>query len=318
MPSRHAGLFWCATFVLLDAAQAVAFGSYLQSMDSFLLGFLVFGLSSVACLATAPWYGPGQISIALADPGALARLNACTAGGWISYLGALQIIEPAVAFTIFSGAIPLTLIGAAAFGAREAEAPANRIEVAGNAIIALGIAVLAAVTLGGWSGFVRGGTAIAAFGIALSLISGALMSGMLLSSYRLSRQGVGPAAMFGLRFPLYLGLALAGFALGLDAKVPVAWPELLQAIAVGLLVLAFPIYAVQKAVSLTSTLTLGTATALIPVVVFLMQIAEGRVPYSQATLAGLAVYLAGALVATAGRLHASKTAARVAALAPLQ
>ena len=304
MPSRFAGLLWCATFVVLDAAQAVLFGTFLQSMDSFLLGFIVFGLSSVACLVTAPLYAPGQVSIAVRDARTLAWLNVCTASGWVSYLGALQLIEPAAAFTIFSGAIPLTLIAAAWLGLREAEPIENAVEFAGNAMIAAGIVLLAIFTLVGWSGFVRGGVLVGFIGILLSVLSGVMMAGMLLASYRLNRQGVGPAAMFGLRFPLYLTVALGGFLLGLDAKEPLPSAELLWAIALGFLVLAFPIYAVQKAVALTSTLTLGTATALIPLVVFLMQTAEGRVAYSNATFAGLAVYFAGALLATAGRLRA--------------
>ena len=137
----------------------------------------------------------------------------------------------------------------------------------------------------------------------LAVVSGVLMAGMLIASYRLNRIGVGPAAMFGLRFPLYLAVALGGFLLGLDAKGPAPPADLIWAVAVGFLVLAFPIYAVQKAVALTSALTLGTATALIPLVVFLMQMAEGRVAYSNATFAGLAVYFSGALLATAGRLR---------------
>ncbi len=141
-------------------------------------------------------------------------------------------------------------------------------------------------------------------GILLTAVSGCMMAGMLLCSYRLSRQGVGPAAMFGLRFPIYVVLTAAGYMLGLDAKEAVSVSELAWVFAIGLLVLAFPIYAVQKAVTLASALTLGAATALIPVVVFLMQIVEGRVAYSNATLAGLLIYIAGALIAAAGRLRA--------------
>ncbi|HEX2843089.1 hypothetical protein [Hyphomicrobium sp.] len=305
MLSRYSGLLWCATFVVLDAAQAVVFGSVLQRMDSLLVGLLVFGISSVGCLVGAPWYAPGQIGIALRDPRTLVVLNMCTACGWIAYLCAVQLIEPAVVVTVFSGTIPLALIAAAAAGVRETEPLANKIELAGNAIIAFAIVVLSGITLAGLSGFMRGSMFVGLAGILLTVVSGCMMAGMLLCSYRLSRKGVGPAAMFGLRFPLYVLLTGAGYALGLDAKEAASSPaELAWVFAIGLLVLAFPIYAVQKAVTLTSALTLGAATALIPVVVFLMQIVEGRVAYSNATLAGLAIYIAGAVIAAAGRLKA--------------
>lgn len=308
MSIRLQGFLWCATFVVLDAAQAVLFGGFLQRLDSLLVGFLVFGLSSLACLVVVLLRAPGELRAALHDPRTLVALNLTSAGGWLAYLGAIQLIEPAVAFTIFSGVIPLTIVAARAWTHGGADTSLDPWELTGLALLALGLLVLAVSTLAGWSGFVRGGAGVAALGIVLSVVSGIAMSGMLLASYRLSHQGVGPAAVFGLRFPLYLLLAGCGYLLGIDDKGPVAPADLLVAVAVGLGVLAFPIYAVQKAVSLTSALTLGAATALIPVVVLAMQMVEGRVAYSGATAAGLAIYTAGALLAAAGRTRAEATA----------
>src|SRR5690606_20961404 len=120
--------------------------------------------------------------------------------------GALQLIEPAIAFTIFSGIIPLVVV--AARGRLHVDAgPMHASERLGFSLLALGLLALAGATLAGLSGFVRGGVGIAALGLALAVLSGVAMSGMLLASYRLSAQGVGPAAVFGLRFPLYLLLA---------------------------------------------------------------------------------------------------------------
>ena len=50
--------------------------------------------------------------------------------------------------------------------------------------------------------------------------------------------------------------------------------------------------------------------ALTPVLVFLMQMVEGRVDYSRATAFGLAVYIAGALAAAAGRARTAGAEAR--------
>jgi drug/metabolite transporter (DMT)-like permease len=304
MSLRLQGFLWCATFVVLDAAQAVLFGGFLQRLDSLLVGFLVFGLSSLACLAFVLLRAPREIRSALDDPRTLVALNVTSAGGWLAYLGSIQLIEPAVAFTIFSGIIPLTVVAARTLLRAAAATALDAWERIGLAVLTLGLAALSVSTIAGWSGFVRGGAGVAALGVGLSVVSGIAMSGMLLASYRLSHQGVGPAAVFGLRFPLYLLLAGCGYLLGLDDKGSVAPSDLLLAVMVGLCVLAFPIYAVQKAVSLTSALTLGAATALIPVVVLAMQMAEGRVAYSGATAVGLAIYTAGALIAAAGRARA--------------
>lgn len=300
MTPRLQGLIWCATFVVLDAAQAVLFGGFLQRMDSFALGLLVFGLSTAVCLAATAVFRPHALRAAWASPKALVALNVSSALGWLAYLGAIQLIEPAVAFTVFSGLIPLTVI--ATRGRWHIDAAAMHVsERFGFAVLALGLAMLSFATLAGLSGFVRGGFGVAALGLFLAAVSGVAMSGMLLASYRLSACGVGPAAVFGLRFPLYLLLAGSGYLLGLDDKGPVAPVDFAGAVALGLIVLAFPIYAVQKAISLTSAMTVGAATALIPVVVLALQAVEGRVDYSHATAAGLAVYTVGALVAAAGR-----------------
>jgi len=302
-PPLH-GLLWCATFVVLDAAQAVLFGGFLQRHDSLLVGFLVFGLSSLACSAVVLARTPGELHAAFRDRRTLVALNGFTAGGWLSYLGAVQLIEPAVVATIFSGVIPLTVVIVRAGTRGATTAPLDVWERIGLAVLVVGLIALSVSTLAGWSGFVRGGALVAGLGIVLSVLSGIAMSGMLLASYRLSHQGVGPAAVFGVRFPFYLLLAGCGYLLGLDDKGPVAPGDLLLAVAVGFVVLAFPIYAVQKAVSLTSALTLGAATAVIPVAVLAMQVIEGRVAYSGATAAGLTIYTAGALLAAAGRTRA--------------
>jgi drug/metabolite transporter (DMT)-like permease len=301
MLPRLSGLVWCAIFVVLDAVQAVAFGSFLQTMDSFLVGLIVFGSAWAACLLFIAVFAPHQLAAARGDLGAVVWTCVYTAAGWLTYLGAIQLIEPAVALTIASGAVALTMVAASLAGMREASPVKNAIEAAGYGLIALGIVLLAVFTLLGWSGFVRGTHEIGMLGVGLAFLSGAMFALMLLTTYRLDRLGVGAAAVFGLRFPLYLLLAATGFLLGLDDKGPVPATDLFYAYLIGLVVLAMPVYAVQKAVSLSSSLTLGTAAAMTPVLVFFMQMVEGRVDYSGATALGLAVYIAGALTAAAGR-----------------
>lgn len=300
---RLQGFAWCATFVVLDAAQAVLFGSFLQRMDSLALGFLVFGIPAAGCLALTAIRAPSEFRAALSAPGELLALNVSSAAGWLTYLGAIQLIEPAVAFTIFSGVIPLAIVAARPRLPADGGAP-HGCERIGFAVLAMGLVALGASTMAGYSGFVRGGLGVAALGLGLAAFAGIAMAGMVLASYRLSARGVGPAAVFGLRFPLYLVLAGAGFLLGLDAKGDVAHGEFLVAVLLGLAVLAFPIYAVQKAVALTPASTLSAATALIPVAVLVLQLFDQRVSYSNATAAGLAIYTLGALLAAVGRARA--------------
>lgn len=297
------GLAWCTTFLILDAIQAVYCGGIFQRIDSFGFGAIVFGAPAVLAIAWVWLTRPTQLAAALKARSSLIWLNITTAGAWGTYLIAIQLIEPAVAFTLFSGIIPVSALVAARIGIGAPVGRQSTMEKAGMVLLIVGMALLAAFTLMGLSGFVRGGLAVALTGLGLALVAGTLITGMLLSSHGLVRSGVGPLAQFGLRFPLYIVLAAGGYALGLDAKASIPLPDYLVAVAIGLAVLAFPIYAVQKAVALTSTATIAAFAAAGPLVVFVLQIFEGRVDYSAATLAGLIVYFAGALTsALAGAL----------------
>lgn len=300
------GLAWCFTFVILEAAQAVFFGGVFQRMDAFLVGSLVFGLSTAATLAWMWAVDRSQLIHAFSNRAALVGMNISAAGGWLAYLTAIQLVEPAVCFAIFSGAVPLATLVAARCGVAEATAARNRLESWAYVTLLFGLLVLVGVTVSGNSGFVRGGLFAAMAGLALSAVSGALIAVMLFYCRRLDRAGVGPVAQFGLRFLLYIFLSIGAATFGLDAKGTVTPADIALVVFVGLLIMAFPIYAMQKAVSLVSPLTIGAVTALGPLFVFVFQFVEGRVAYSPATMLGLGIYFVGAIGASLGAARVAR------------
>lgn len=300
MSPSTVGVLWCLVFIVLEAVQSVYFGGVLQRMDSFLIGFLVFGITTTVALLLTGLRAPVEILRALRRPWALLGVNLTAAGAWILYLLAVQTIEPAVVYTIFSGTIPLTTIVAARLGVPEANDIRSGLEGLGNVVLLVGLAVLAVATLTGWSGFVRGGLAEALLGLGLTVGSGVIVTWMLFFCRRLDRVGVGPLAQFGLRFVLYVALAGFGALLGLDHKEAVPTVDTLYVVAVGLAIMALPLYAVQKAIALVSPLTIGAVGALGPLVIFLLQLVEGRVDYAPVTLCGLLIYFTGALIAAYG------------------
>ena len=81
--------------------------------------------------------------------------------------------------------------------------------------------------------------------------------------------------------------------------------EVAAILAIGLLLIVPPLYALQRAVALISTLSISVLAALGPFVIFGLQMIEGRVTYSAATLAGLTVFFVGAMVAALGALRAT-------------
>ena len=112
-----------------------------------------------------------------------------------------------------------------------------------------------------------------------------------------------PGVVFGLRFPMYVVTAGALAAAGFDQKASLPMAEVAAIVALGVLLIVPPLYALQKAVSLVSALTISIITALGPFVIFVLQMGEGRVSYSNATLIGLAVYFAGATIAALGAVQ---------------
>jgi drug/metabolite transporter (DMT)-like permease len=300
MNNATLGLLWAFSFVILEAAQAVYFGGVFQGYDSFLIGAAVFGVSAMISLAWTALRSPQELRIAWREGGALAGLNVSTAFVWVPYFFALQMIEPAVVFTIFSGLIPISILAAHVLRVPEAPALRNRVEGAGLCIVFVGLVYLAAITLLGQSGFVRGDTFVAMTGLVLSCASAISFAAMMIYSQRLHRLGVAPVTQYGLRFPLYILVALAAAWFGLDSKGAVEIGGLVYVVLIGFFVMAFPVFAMQVAISLMSTLTVAAITALGPLFVFLFQIIEGRVDYAPATMAGLMIYCAGAILAAYG------------------
>lgn len=137
------------------------------------------------------------------------------------------------------------------------------------------------------------------------MADGVLFTWLLIYCQRMDRVGVGPGAVFGLRFPLYVVFAGGMAAVGIDDKETLPVLETIVVIAIGLALIIPPLYALQRAVALVSTLTISTLTALGPFVIFALQMVEGRVDYSPATLAGLFVYFTGATVAAFGAVQAT-------------
>ncbi len=300
MTPHRLGLFFCMAFVSLEACQAVYLGAVFQALDSFVVGAWVFGLSVIGSVAVTAWRRPRELAAAGRSLRLVLVLNLTAALTWCTYFLAIQLIEPAVVFTIFCGMVPLGTRLAAAFGMREARAPTLVWLQVGEATILVALLGLAAATLMGLSGFVRGGFVVALAGVLLAAVSGGVTAAVILLSVRLSARGVGPLAQFGLRFVLYATLACVAALAGIDDKgTEVSGWQITKAVLVGLAVIAFPLYLVQKAVALISATTIAAVTALGPALVFGLQILEGRVAYAPATLAGLALYIAGALIAVA-------------------
>ncbi|MGH1482013.1 MAG: hypothetical protein ACRBM6_25325 [Geminicoccales bacterium] len=296
MTDTMRGLLYCLVFLLLEAIQAVYFGGVFQGVSSFLVGALVFGTTSSVLLVLIAIRQPSQFSIMYRLRWDVVVVNVLNAAAWIAFFMAVQIIEPAIAFTLFSGALPITVVVAASLGMSFAEPVASKSEGASYLILIASLIFLVYITVSDLSGFVRGSAIHGLIGASLALFAGAAISLAVIACRRMDAKGLGPTAQFGARFILYAVIAAILAVAGVDSKGPVSANEVFQVFFVGLAIIAVPIYAFQRAVPLVSAKTIAVATATGPLIVFGFQMVEGRVAFAPATLLGLIVYCSSAFL----------------------
>ncbi|MEM9062287.1 MAG: hypothetical protein AAGD13_17650 [Pseudomonadota bacterium] len=304
MSRAATGVIWALAFVALESLQFVFFGGIFQRVSSVLFGSIAFAIVVAGFVGWSAWRRREDLLNAIRQPGLLLLINVTATASWLMLLLAVQIIEPATAYTVGSGAMPIAAWAAYRLGFAESDAPRNRAEKLGIVLIGFSLIYLSAITVAGWSGFARGGPVAAMTGIALAFAEGVLFTFLLIFCRRLNRSGVGPSTVFGIRFVLYVIVAgmLAGA--GFDAKGTIGSGELSIFVALGLLLIVPPLFALQQAVSLVSTLTISVLTALGPFVIFVLQSVEGRVDHSWATLFGLTLFFAGANLSAIGAVRA--------------
>ena len=210
------GVIWGVPFVVLESIQFVFFGNVFQRISSALFGCLVFGITTIFIAGWAARARPAELDQAFSHPGHILAINLVTMASWITFLIAVQSIEPAIAYTIGAGAMPITTWLAHRAGVPEGDSMRNRTEALGNLLILDTIVYLATISIAGQSGFVRGCTLSAVLGVALAFGEGALFTWQLIVSQRIDRTGVGPAVAFGLRLPLFVLTAGALAGIGFD------------------------------------------------------------------------------------------------------
>ena len=274
-------------------------------MSFLLFGFLVFGLIVILFVGWTVLFNRKQFAIALAQPRLLLAVNAGAVVTFTAYLTSVQLIEPAITYTISSGTMPITAYVFYRMGFGEGESMRNRSEAVGNLLIFCSILFLGIVTVAGLSGFVRGGTLAGLLGVLLAGVDGVFFTLILVYSQRLNRVGLGPGAVLGVRLPLYVIVTGCLAFMEADAPDMLSGPEIVTYVLIGLLLTVPPLYLLQRAVPLISTLTLSALTALGPFVIFALQLVERRVGYSDATMIGLSIYFCGALLLAYGAVRGS-------------
>ena len=288
--SEAAGFLASLVFTCLASVRDVYFGGLFQSTSPLGVAVVAFTLCSVIFLPIALVGSPGSLGRLLRHRRVLLWVNVTTALAWISFFYALSTIEPLLVQILFAGVGPLSVVWIDRF----AGLPSPPLRPGERQIhLALGASLVlaAGVALAGLSGAGPQALGTSALGVALATGAGVSISASTVLSRRLNDAGVAPAAVISLRFVGAIGLALtlslasgsSMLALGSKADVAVV-------LGAALFLIVLPNYVNQVGIALASPLTVRAVMALGPVLIFGLQLVEGRLSPSPSSLATAVLY----------------------------
>jgi drug/metabolite transporter (DMT)-like permease len=298
-------------FVVLSAFRDVFFADTLRTAPFFAVAFIAFAICTAAFLAVALFEKPRTLRLVFADFRTFAAMNLFTALAWLCYFQSLRYLEPAIANVLHAGVGPLTIMAMGVAGWRIVDAGVmTPVEAACQAAMALCLAALIAVALGGLSAGEGGVPALV--GCVFVVVSGAAITIATLYAKRLHDDGASAAAVVATRFLGVLAAGMVALSFGpMEARAAVVSPAAWLALApAAFLFMAVPIYLNQIGIRLVSPLTVRVLLALGPVFLIGLQTAVGGMKLSGYSLAGVTAYSAIAIVAALARLvSAAATAA---------
>jgi hypothetical protein len=278
-PRREAtGFLVAAAFVLLAAVRDVYLGGLFQRITPLLIAIVAFSLCTVL-------------------------VNITTACAWVGFLYALKLIEPTIVQILYSGIGPLSVIWIERNFSTAGGVPLSRPERIAFLGLFAALMFSAVVVLAGLSGAPSASIGDAALGVIFAAGGGIAISVATMLCRRLNDAGVTPSALLALRFPATAASAFAVLALS-PSGLPTgsAWLDAVLVIAALLIVLAS--FVNQVAISLASPLTVRVVLAVGPVLIFFLQMVEGRLAASLYSLTAATLYAFAALAAAIARQRA--------------
>jgi hypothetical protein len=229
---------------------------------------------------------------------------------WLAFLYALRLIEPSLVQILYSGMGPLSVVSIdrhlhSAVPAVPLTHAERRIYVG----LLASLVFAAAVALGGLSGVGARPVGVTALGVILAAGGGIAISVSTMLCRKLNDAGVTPGAVLSVRYPA-TALSAALLASLSPSGLPAALSWIDAVMAIASLLIIFPSYVNQVAISLASPLTVRVVLATGPVLIFFVQLIEGRLSASPYSLTAAMVYAVVSISAGLARQRAIRSADR--------
>ncbi len=285
------GFLASLAFTTLASVRDVYFGGVFQSTSPLGVAVVAFTLCSLLFLPIALARSPESFRVLRLRWRDLLGINVTTGLAWISFFYALRTIEPLLVQILFAGVGPLTVVWVDRHVGATPPASLGQAERPIHLGLLVSLVLAAGVAVSGLSGAGPQPLGSAALGIALAMGAGVSISMSAVLCRRLNDAGVVPTALVSVRF--FGAIVLAGaLALSCRRELSTLWPGHGGAVVLGamLLLIVLPIYVSQIGISRASPLTVRAVLALGPVLIFVLQLVEGRLPPSPYSLATGVLY----------------------------
>jgi len=302
-----AGFIVSVAFVALATVRDVYLGGLLQRVSPLLVAMVAFSLCTLVLLPTAFVHSRDSFAVLRRRPADLLWVNATSAAAWLAFLFALKLVEPALVQILYSGIGPLSLLWIdRRFPGAGRSVPVTRLERPIYVMLLGSLVLAASVALSGLSGAGALPVGLTALGVILAAGGGIAISVSTMLCRQLNDAGVVPGAMLAVRYPA-TALAAAVLASWSPSGLPAALSRADAFMALASLLIIVPSYANQWAISLASPLTVRVVLASAPVLIFVVQLIEGRLLASPYSLAAATLYAVAAIAAGFARQRAIRS-----------
>jgi drug/metabolite transporter (DMT)-like permease len=296
-------------FVCLAAVRDVYLGGLFQRVSPLLVAMVAFTLCTLVLLPLALVHSRKSLVVLLRRPHDLLWVNVTSALAWLAFFYALRLIEPSLVQILYSGIGPLSLVWIDRHLSTATSAvPLTRAERPIYAGLLAALACAAAVALGGLSGTGAQPLSVAALGVMLAASGGIAISVSTMLCRTLSDAGVTPGAVLALRYPATALSAAVLASLSSSGPPMGLWLRVDAVVAIAALLIVIPSYVNQVGISLASPLTVRVVLATGPVLIFGVQLLEGRLSASPYSLMAALLYAVVAISAGLARQRAIRAA----------
>ncbi len=298
-----AGFLVSAAFVCLAAMRDVYLGGLFQRVNPLVVAMVAFSLCTLVLLPLALVRSRESLAALVSRSGALFWVNVTSAMAWLAFFAGLRLVEPSLVQILYSGIGPLSVVWIDRYLPGAMPVPLTRVERPIYVGLLASLVFAAAVALSGLSGAGVQPVSVAALGVIFAASGGVSISVSTMLCRTLNDAGVTPSALLSLRYP---ATALSAAALASLSPVglrgELSWVDTFMAMAALLIIV--PSYVNQLAISLASPLTVRVVLAIGPVLIFLLQLIEGRLSVSPYSLTAAILYAVAAAAAGLARQRA--------------